>query len=64
MKRKFTSLIEVRKLMALGTTLLFIGLASFGILEPVFIQTMITTVVAYYFGKSTALDKPNRKDEE
>lgn len=62
MKKKLEALIEVRKLMALGTMALFIGLAITGVLEASFIQTMITTVIAYYFGKSTALDTPRRNE--
>lgn len=59
MKKKFERLLETRKIIALATTALFIGLACAGVLEVNFIQTMIVTVISYYFGKSTALDKSN-----
>lgn len=58
MKQKFAALIEVRKLVALSTMALFIVLSLLGRLEVNFIQTVIVSVVSYYYGKSTALDKP------
>lgn len=52
MKNKFTNLLEVRKLMALLSMLLFIILSLLGRLEVAFIQTVIITIVSFYFGKS------------
>jgi hypothetical protein len=62
LKQKLSNLIEVRKITALLIVMLFIALSFQGVLEIVFIQNIIISVVAFYFGKSTALDKP-RKDE-
>jgi thiamine transporter ThiT len=62
MKAKFSALVEVRKLTALAIVLLFITLALKGTLEVNFIQTVIISVVSFYFGKSTALDKSNGGD--
>ena len=57
MKNKISNLIEVRKITALLVVFLFVVLSFTGKLETNFIQTVIISVVAYYFGKSTALDK-------
>lgn len=57
MREKLSNLIEVRKIIALLTVLLFIILSLLQVLETNFIQTVIITVVSFYFGKSTALDK-------
>jgi hypothetical protein len=57
MKNKASNLIEVRKITALLVVFLFVVLSFMGKLETNFIQTVIISVVAYYFGKSTALDK-------
>ncbi len=58
MKNKLTELIEVRKLMALAIILLFVVMSYMGRLETNFVQTVIIAIVSFYFGKSTALDKP------
>lgn len=58
MKEKLSALIEVRKITALMIVLLFIVLSLMKVLEVNFIQTVIISVVSYYFGKSTALDAP------
>lgn len=57
-KKKLYRLIETRKLMALFVIVLFGVLAINGTLETNFIQTVIITVISFYFGKSTALDDP------
>lgn len=56
MKEKLSALIEVRKITALLIVMLFIILSLMEVLEVNFIQTVIISVVSYYFGKSTALD--------
>lgn len=61
MKDKLSALIEVRKITALLIVLLFIVLSLMKVLEVNFIQTVIISVVSYYFGKSTALDKTGDK---
>lgn len=58
MLRKISNLIEVRKIIALMTFALFIALSLMNVLEVNFVQTVIITVISFYFGKSTALDKP------
>ncbi len=55
-------LIQVRKLMALSITVLFLTMSLMGQLETNFVQTVIIAVVSFYFGKSTALDRPNEKE--
>lgn len=58
MRRKIEALIEVRKLIALMFAALFVYLAITGKLEPAIVVNVILMVIGYYFGKSTALDKP------
>jgi hypothetical protein len=58
MKNKIAALIEVRKIIALAFVALFIVMALRGQFDPRDVYTAILMVVAYYFGKSTALDKP------
>lgn len=60
MKQKLSNLIEVRKITALLVVFLFISLSLMKVLEVNFIQTVIISVVSYYFGKSTALDRSDR----
>ena len=60
MKKKLENLIETRKIIAILTTFLFIGLACFGVLEVNFIQTMIVTVISYYFGKTSAIEEQKK----
>ena len=63
MMKKLAELIEVRKIIALAVVSLFIVLSLKGVLEVNFIQTVVISVVSFYYGKSTALDTPsnNRK---
>ena len=53
MQKKLIQLLEVRKLIALGSIILFIALAMMGRLQVDFIQTVIITVISFYFGKTT-----------
>lgn len=57
MKTKLAALIETRKLIALSTILLFIVLSVMGVLEVQFIQTVIISVISFYFGKAQSLDR-------
>ncbi|HWL12286.1 MAG TPA: hypothetical protein VNQ57_04795 [Ureibacillus sp.] len=57
MKSKLAALIETRKLIALSTILLFIILSIMNVLEVQFIQTVIISVISFYFGKAQSLDK-------
>ncbi|WP_199614417.1 hypothetical protein [Paenibacillus alkalitolerans] len=61
MIQKLTSLLETRKLSALAIILLFIVLSLMGKLEVNFIQTVIISVVSFYFGQSTARDNPKKE---
>ncbi|MFJ3387748.1 hypothetical protein [Lysinibacillus sp. NPDC086135] len=53
MKNKISALIEVRKLIALFTILLFVTLSLMGKLETNFIQTVVISVISFYFGKTS-----------
>lgn len=57
MMKKISALVEVRKIIAIVTVALFVALSLMEVLETNFIQTVIITIVSFYFGKSTALDK-------
>ncbi len=61
MKEKLSKLIEVRKIIAFVTIILFVILSLKGVLQTDFIQNVILTVIAFYFAKSTALDKSGDK---
>ncbi len=58
MKEKLHALLEVRKIIALLVVLLFVVLSALGKIDAVKSYSIIIMVVAFYFGKSTALDKP------
>ena len=55
MKEKLQSLIGVRKIIALAITLLFIILAIMGKVDSKLVEYTVTSVISFYFGKSTAL---------
>lgn len=57
MMKKLQALIEVRKLIALSTILLFVALALLNRLEVAFIQTVIISIVSFYFGKTSAVNE-------
>ncbi|MCT4542912.1 MAG: hypothetical protein N4A63_05180 [Vallitalea sp.] len=58
MKEKLQNLLEVRKIIALMVTLLFVVLSLMGAIGPEKAFEVVLMVIAFYFGKSTALDKP------
>lgn len=58
MKEKLQALLEVRKIIALLITILFIILCLTGEIAADKAFYIVSTVIAFYFGKSTALDKP------
>ena len=58
MKSKLAALIEVRKIMAFITMLVFVILALKGRFQVDFVQNVVLMVIAFYFAKSTALDAP------
>ena len=57
MKTKLAALIEVRKIIAFVAMAVFVVLALKGDLQPEFIENVVLMVIAFYFAKSTALDK-------
>lgn len=60
MIKRLQTLIEVRKLIALSITALFIALALMGRIDMKLVEYVVTTVIAFYFAKSTALDIPKQ----
>lgn len=58
MREKLQALLEVRKIIALLITILFVTLSTLGKIDADKSYSIIIMVVAFYFGKSTALDKP------
>ena len=58
MKEKLTALLEVRKIIAILVVVLFIVLSITGSIDADKSYSVILMVVAFYFGKSPALDKP------
>lgn len=61
MKHKLTSLLEVRKIIALITISLFFALSVMGKLETNFIQTVIISIVSFYFGKTANINEKGDK---
>lgn len=59
--KKLTSLIEVRKIIALLITVVFCYLAVTKQIDAKLVEYVVTTVIAFYFAKSTALDNPNKQ---
>ncbi|HID0815690.1 hypothetical protein [Clostridium botulinum] len=62
MLKRIQALMEVRKLIALSVTGLFIALALLGKMDTKLVEYVVTTVIAFYFAKSTALDSPNTEN--
>lgn len=62
--KKVSALIEVRKIIALVVTWLFIYLAVKGRINSEFIEYVIVSVISYYFAKSTALDIPKKEEKK
>ncbi|MER1999067.1 MAG: hypothetical protein ABS882_04770 [Lysinibacillus sp.] len=60
MKSKLAALIEVRKIIAFVTIAVFVIMAVTNKLQVDFIQNVILMVIAFYFAKSTALDKGDK----
>lgn len=56
--KKWNDLVEVRKLIALTFTVLFVYMVVTKSVDAVIAVSMINLVIGYYFGKSTALDQP------
>jgi uncharacterized protein involved in exopolysaccharide biosynthesis len=58
MKEKLTALLEVRKIIALLITILFVVLSLTGKISADKAFEIVLMVITFYFAKSTALDKP------
>lgn len=63
MKEKLMSLLEVRKLISLNIVALFVVLALQGRIDTKLVEFVVTTVIAFYFAKSTALDQPLKQGD-
>lgn len=59
---KLIGLIEVRRIIALITIIVFTILALKGELDSDFIKSIVTVVITFYFAKETALDKNNQEE--
>lgn len=57
MMKKMTQLLEVRKIMALVIVVLFSALSLMGNLEVSFVQSVIISVISFYFGKTTSINE-------
>lgn len=52
--KKLTNLIEVKKIIALLVIFVFCALAIIGKVDTVIFTNVVTLIVGYYFGQSTA----------
>ncbi|EDT74831.1 hypothetical protein [Clostridium butyricum] len=59
---KLTNLIEVKKIIALSTILVFCGLAVAGKIDTTVFTSVVTLIVGYYFGQSTANNSNSKGD--
>jgi hypothetical protein len=57
-RNKLADLLETRKVIAIAILYVFCHLSLIGRLDPKLIEYVIISVFSFYFGKSTALDKP------
>lgn len=61
---KITNLIEVKKIIALSTIWVFCGLAISGKVDTTVFTSVVTLIVGYYFGQSTANNSNKKEDVE
>lgn len=59
---KLTNLIEVKKIIALSTIWVFCGLAVVGKIDTTVFTSVVTLIVGYYFGQSTANNSNSKGD--
>ncbi len=57
MIKKVMNLLEVRKIMALVVILLFSALSLMDKLDVSFVQSVIISVISFYFGKTTSINE-------
>lgn len=67
MKEKLSNLIDVKSIVTIALTILFIVLAIKGVIDSNAVVTIFTTVIAFYFGtkyQQTQSDLSNNKEED
>lgn len=64
LKNQLYKLLEIRNIIAILVTLLFIGLSAFGVLQVEFIQSIIMAVVIFFFAKGTNYDEVYKDEKE
>lgn len=60
MKDKLAALIETRKIIAFAILIVFCYLSMSGKIDAKITEYVIVSVISFYFGKSTALDRPSK----
>ena len=60
----FSSLLSVRKFIAVILTMTFCVIALCGVVSSTEYTTVFTMVIGFYFGRSTALDVPGKQQAE
>ncbi|WP_312339096.1 hypothetical protein [Anaerospora hongkongensis] len=56
--------LSVRKVIALVVTITFCYIAIKGLINASEFISVFSMIIGFYFGRSTALDMPGRKDKE
>lgn len=67
MKEKLSNLIDVKSIVTIALTILFIVLAIKGVIDSNAVVTIFTTVIAFYFGtkyQQTQSDLSNNKEDK
>lgn len=67
MKEKLSNLIDVKSIVTIALTILFIVLAIKGVIDSNAVVTIFTTVIAFYFGtkyQQTKDDLSNNKEDK
>lgn len=62
--KKFTNLIEVKKIIAMTVVFVFCGLAVGGRVDTTVFTNVATLVVGYYFGQSTTRQAVNEQNKD
>ena len=63
MKNKLAKLIDVKSIVTLVMTAVFVGLAAKGTVTSDQFLTVFTTVIAFYFGTQHAKNKEDKNDD-
>ena len=64
MKNKLAKLIDVKSIVTLVMTAVFVGLAAKGTVTSDQFLTVFTTVIAFYFGTQHAKNKEDKNDKD